>query len=345
VVTLRKIYKSAYISRNMNIVSPELLEKIDEAKKRIDERKLDMFVSDMFNNLAKESIFYASIQDSDNERRGEVVENFEKAWKYGTENYTGEFTFLILTDIAGKVEPGLCQRLETFASFRTGLTTVKNLGDIPGSAYTPPSDKFRIEEHLDHVCKTLSRHKMHPVEEALFLYFHLVRIQPFDNGNKRTANAIMNLTLRHNGFPTIYITPNERTTYAALMQGAIKGFKEQGSRGNGIHPYLHPEMHQWGLYDYLAGKVLHNLSAAEDQLKCLPHYQAELYVRDPGVMFATKRRMDAFLRTTNVPYMVRLNREEKNLTVVARVPFEAVDGCLSRCRGLKYGLRTLPGGI
>lgn len=325
----------------MGILNKEFLKFVDEAKSRLDDRKLDLLVQQMFSNLNQESIIYSSIQDADNaQRKEEVVHNFREAWELGKKIYTGEFTMVLLTEIAGRVEPCLREPRQDYASLRIGATS------LPGISYYPPSDNARIRQDLERMFKVLEQEDLHPVEEAVFLYFHLVRIQPFDNGNKRTASAVMNLTLAHNGLPTIYVTPHERSTYATLLKAAIDGFRGQRAiietdLENGVGSYTHPDYQQEGFYAYLGKKVLDGLVMAEDKLKRLNKYDVSVSAKSPGALYTVKRRISSWFNRREAVYQVQLDKKRGNLKVVGNISYEVLDTIIRKGNGIKYSISTV----
>ncbi|MBU0457191.1 MAG: Fic family protein [Nanoarchaeota archaeon] len=325
----------------MNILSNEFLEKIEEAKSKLDERKLELIVEQMFTNLVQESIYYASIQDDDNEKRKEeVVKNFKEAWSLGKRNYEGEFNLLLLTDIAGKIEPSLKELGKKFASLRNQRASLKNMN------YCPPADQMRIRRDLENVLKTIQENELHPVEEAVFLYFHLVRIQPFENGNKRTASAVMNLTLSHNGFPTVYVSPHEKSTYISLLNSAIKGFSEQSAsfEKDSLDNYKNLDYQQKGFYEYMAKKVLDSLVYAEDKLKRLSKYNIIMQTNNPGEIYTLKKMISSWFNKRNAIHQIHLNRRDSYVTVIGNIPYEVLDCILEKIPGdkkRKYTLSTI----
>ncbi len=319
----------------MPILNEDLLGKIDEAKGKIDERKLDLFVDSLFQNLVEESIVNASIQDADNaSRKDEVVKNFRKAWKWGWEHYHGQFALDLLTDIAGRVEPGQKALGREYADYRQTSASLK------GWDYSPPADGARIQEHLDRLLSTLKTESLHPVEEAIFLYFHLTRIQSFDNGNKRTASIVMNLTLFYNGFPPAFINPREKNVYSALLKPALTEFMELGAEGDVLKGFTSPGYRMRGFYELFGNKVLAHLQSAEDHLKYLPRYTVEFQTSDPGTMYTAKSKLRGWFDARKAPHLQTLKAHERTLEVVGQIPYEVIDSLLSPIRRLKYSITT-----
>lgn len=52
----------------------------------------------------------------------------------------------------------------------------------------------------------------------------IIKYQPFDNGNKRTARALLNLMFKNKNIPPVYIVRNERKPYKdALLKAIVEG--------------------------------------------------------------------------------------------------------------------------
>lgn len=75
------------------------------------------------------------------------------------------------------------------------LKTIRNrIVRITGTKYTPPDNQFLIEESLEELCKLVNSRK-NIYEKALLSQLLLSYIQPFDDGNKRTARLVSNALL------------------------------------------------------------------------------------------------------------------------------------------------------
>ena len=68
---------------------------------------------------------------------------------------------------------------------------------ITGTKYTPPEIFFVIEEALQNMC-LLINNKKNIFEKALLAVLLISYIQPFDDGNKRTARLVANAILMSN---------------------------------------------------------------------------------------------------------------------------------------------------
>ena len=309
----------------MAIISEYIIENIDCAKESIDEEKLEDFVDNLFSNLQGQAIINVPIQDADNADRGkEVVDSFQKAWKSGQKTYKGTFDRELLQKIALIIEPRLQPIIPNsdLAALRSGSARLEHI-----QGYLPPANEARIELQLSRLQAAVNDNDLHPVEEAVLLYMHIVRIQPFDNGNKRTANTIMNLTLSHHGFPVTYIAQEERTTYLSLLSHAFKAFNEQGSLGDHIDAFVNPNSTQRGFYDFLGNKIHTNLLMARDYLKNLKRYEVEIDSKNPGQAYAAKRVINGWFnkQRDNKTHQIKLMPKSGKLLITGEIPYDILN--------------------
>lgn len=80
----------------------------------------------------------------------------------------------------------------------------KTLVGITGSAYTPLDNQYQIQDALSALFEAVAK-LTHPVEKALLTLAGLSYIQPFEDGNKRTARLTSNaILLAHDYAPLSY---------------------------------------------------------------------------------------------------------------------------------------------
>ncbi|MBR9692157.1 Fic family protein [Candidatus Woesearchaeota archaeon] len=77
---------------------------------------------------------------------------------------------------------------------------------IDGSKHIPPKYQ-EVKKHLLNLMKWYSanKNKMHPFELAAIIHGKIAWIHPFEDGNGRTARAIMNFILMKKGYPMFFI--------------------------------------------------------------------------------------------------------------------------------------------
>ena len=65
---------------------------------------------------------------------------------------------------------------------------------ISGTLYTPPKNQQEIKSKLNEILFQQEEY-VNPLERAVFLHCNLARLQPFIDGNKRTARMIESVAL------------------------------------------------------------------------------------------------------------------------------------------------------
>src|SRR3989339_1630519 len=103
---------------------------------------------------------------------------------------------------------------------------------IQGSTHVPPPHS-EVKKHLLNFFKWYSanKNKLHPFELATMIHAKLTWIHPFEDGNGRSARAIMNFILIKKSFPMFFIPFEKREEYYQSLEVADKGeYKEYISR-------------------------------------------------------------------------------------------------------------------
>ena len=101
---------------------------------------------------------------------------------------------------------------------------------ISGTNYQPPDNEFQIREALAAMCEAINARES--VFEKAFLALVLISyIQPFADGNKRTARMVSNaLLLRHRHCPISFRTVDSMDYKKAMLlfyeQNSIAAMKE-----------------------------------------------------------------------------------------------------------------------
>jgi Fic family protein len=129
--------------------------------------------------------------------------NHKAAIEYTREN-ADLFSHLSINKIVD-IHTLLTQKLGISKSIRNRLVR------ITGTNYTPPDNQFVIEEEVENLCKSVNAID-NAFEKALRTLLLISYIQPFDDGNKRTARLTTNAVLMAaNKCPLSYrsISPGE----------------------------------------------------------------------------------------------------------------------------------------
>lgn len=101
---------------------------------------------------------------------------------------------------------------------------------ITGTNYTPLDNEYQIKEAIQDLCNLINS-KRNILEKALIALLFIAYIQPFEDGNKRTARIICNALLLANKYcPISFRTVEpEDYRYATLLfyeQNSIPSFKK-----------------------------------------------------------------------------------------------------------------------
>ena len=100
---------------------------------------------------------------------------------------------------------------------------------ITGTNYRPPDNEFQIKEALNDMCTLINR-RANVFEKALLALVLISYIQPFTDGNKRTARIISNAILMHHRYCPISFRTVDSIDYKKAMlifyeQNNISAFK------------------------------------------------------------------------------------------------------------------------
>jgi Fic family protein len=131
------------------------------------------------------------------------------------------------------VNPLTTSRIEDLHSIlmkelKVGRNIRKRRVGISGTNYKPLDNEFQIREALQAMCNLINS-KTNVFEKALLSLVLISYIQPFEDGNKRTARIISNAILMNEGFCPISF----RTIDSIEYKKAMLVFYEQ----NNITPF------------------------------------------------------------------------------------------------------------
>ncbi|MDP2750628.1 MAG: Fic family protein [Nanoarchaeota archaeon] len=129
--------------------------------------------------------------------------------------YKGDFNEAMMCKINGI----LTKNTDTIYGGRVRFFDVK----IQGSSHVPPPHS-EVKHHLLNLFKWYSKNKrkLHSFELAVLVHAKLTWIHPFEDGNGRTARAIMNFILMEKGYPMFFIPFEKREAYYMALEKADK---------------------------------------------------------------------------------------------------------------------------
>ncbi|MDF9831634.1 Fic family protein [Parabacteroides sp. PF5-6] len=96
-------------------------------------------------------------------------------------------------------------------SISTGLVSNEESGAlrtravrISGTEYTPPKSLQEIKSGLNEILFNQEQYNTNPLEKAVYLHCNLARLQPFIDGNKRTARMMESIALMNADIIPVY---------------------------------------------------------------------------------------------------------------------------------------------
>jgi len=176
----------------------------------------------------------------------------QNGWDYlhkkrenNSDNFINAFNEVILKKTNYLVEPKTGE-IEIIGKKKTKKFRQKDVTlNIP--YYTPMSWE-KIPEKIGELINSIKkRNSENPLESAIMAHIGLVGIQPFMEGNKRTARLIQNRILHSAGFPPSVIPAGEGKFYFNLLRKVLPCYQEGDIQG------------QKQFYNYCASKVNNNL--------------------------------------------------------------------------------------
>lgn len=113
--------------------------------------------------------------------------------------------------------------------------------------YTPPSPE-KIQGKIENaILRIKNLYRENPLESAITAHLEISAIQPFSEGNKRTARLIQDRILCDTGFPPAIIPAGEGRYYMGLLCKTLPFYDDKNING------------QRDFYDYCASKVNNGL--------------------------------------------------------------------------------------
>lgn len=163
-----------------------------------------------YNLLDTEQLLKYNILSNKNSKEEAIMLlNHKKAIEYSN-TYSKDFKKLSIQNIT-ELHTLLTQKMGIVKNMR------KRLVRITGTKYTPPENQFLIEEYLQSAIDLINK-KNNVYEKALLTILFISYIQPFEDGNKRTARITANaLLLGYNCCPLSYRSVNSVDYKKAIL--------------------------------------------------------------------------------------------------------------------------------
>jgi Fic family protein len=156
--------------------------------------------------LLKEGI----LSKTNTKEETQMILNHKQAFGFLLENeqaFKTDLSFALIETLHQQLMSDLLRDM----GIRTGVV------GITGSRYRPLDNQHQLREAIESLVKTIEKVE-DPFSKALTALLGISYIQPFTDGNKRTARLLANgILLAHNCAPLSYRDVNERTYRASLL--------------------------------------------------------------------------------------------------------------------------------
>jgi len=144
-----------------------------------------------------------------NDDEAQMILNHKKAMDFilSNPNYFEDISFVKIKE--------LHQILTRNLSIKSGIR--KSMVGITGTNYRPLDNEFSITDVLEKLVINLNKN-LNPVEKALVAVSMISYIQPFEDGNKRTARMLGNaLLIAHQLIPVSFVGVNNLEYKKAII--------------------------------------------------------------------------------------------------------------------------------
>jgi len=219
----------------------ELLQKIDQAKAKIDTRRpLNAIEAKQLDNYFRVDLTYSSNALEGNtltlsETKVLLEDGITAGGKplrdcYEVSGHAEAYDFMLTAARAAPfqlTEAIVCKLHELFYA-RLDSAAAGQYRDhqvfITGTDYLPPTPEDTPAQMAEFITEFQAKaQKLHPVLLAAWAHRRFVDIHPFTDGNGRTARLLMNLILVNRGYFVVSIPPIYRQEYISALRLAQRG--------------------------------------------------------------------------------------------------------------------------
>jgi Fic family protein len=208
-------------TKRMDEATRRFLQKSKNVSKTLKQKELERFVIELswksskiegntYTLLDTERLVKEGIQAPGHSKdEATMIMNHKKSFQYIVENLQ-EFKNISARNIED-IHRMLVEGLKVSFGLRT-----RQVG-VTGSCYVPLSIASQIKEALEDVCKAV-RNVKSPYAKALVALVGISYIQPFEDGNKRTARLITNaILMAHGCAPLSYRNVDEVLYHESML--------------------------------------------------------------------------------------------------------------------------------
>ena len=152
------------------------------------------------------------------------------------EAINGREVFEFIKKYKGRLTIEFIEKINFILTKNTGVTYPGRLRFFPvfieGTDYKPPDEKEILKLSKEMIgFYYQNKRKIHPFVLACLIHAQFVEIHPFEDGNGRTARALMNWILMKSDYPKVFVPVKQRQEYYEAIdlhnKKDIKGYCEK----------------------------------------------------------------------------------------------------------------------
>jgi Fic family protein len=170
-----------------------------------------------YNYIETETLLSGVTVGGHTVKEANEILNQKEAWEFTLNNAFAQPSIMVSENLIKDIH------------WRVGKDTVVDPGQyrtgrvkIGGTDYVPPKTRTEIFLQLENFLQDFAKLKIDVYLKAIIIHFVTALIQPFYDGNKRTARLLMNFIFLQNNYPLLSIPVKARQEYVVAM---LKGYE------------------------------------------------------------------------------------------------------------------------
>lgn len=196
--------------------------RIKNAPKEIHKKELERFIIELSWKSSKiEGNTYTLLDTERLIREGIPAKGHKESETIMILNHKKAFEFIMERekDFSGNIKHNLIEEIhkKIVSKLNINFGIRKSLVGITGTVYKPLDNQYQIREALEELYKLINNTN-NPYKKALLIILGMSYIQPFEDGNKRTARLLANaILLAHKYAPLSYRSVDEVNYREAIL--------------------------------------------------------------------------------------------------------------------------------
>jgi hypothetical protein len=168
----------------------------------------------------------------------------------------------------------------------------------------PPSD---IPYALKHLLDFIDYDKSHPLLKSLELHHEIAKVQPFMDGNKRSARLVQAVYLEQQGYPIPLIEVTDRTEYMGYFRDTLKHRLDLRST---MHD---PCLAEVSLDCFILERVEKSVDWLDEELQKHKQYNLCFKANQPQQPHVLKKYLEQYVRKNGGLIQICISRNQKGV--------------------------------